>query len=242
MHDALLRKLQVIADLSAADRASLQGLGGGARQVAAGQSIISEGDNPGRVHLILDDWAIRSKIVSSGKQQITAILLPGDFCDLHVTVLDEMDHSILALTATTVAYIRPEQIEEVTDKSLAIMRAFWWLTLLDEAVLRSWLVNVGRRSAIERIAHLVCELLVRAERIGLAEDDAFMLPLTQEQLGDATGLTSVHVNRSLMRLRSLKLIEWRRGELRLLDRRGLEKLGGFDPSYLHAPLAGRGRR
>ena len=176
-----------------------------------------------------------------GARQITAYLIPGDFCDLHVTILRQMDHSITALTPATVAFVPHGEMEALTAERPALVRALWWATLVDEAVLRAWIVNLGRRDAYESIAHLMCELHVRMEQVGLVENGRFDLPLTQEELADSLGLTPVHVNRILQRLRADGLIILRERLLTILDVAGLRKVAGFDPNYLHTRKGGRAK-
>jgi CRP-like cAMP-binding protein len=228
----LVRKLETLAALPREDRDALAALGCRARDLAPRRSIIREGDRPEHVHLMVEGWAARYKLLPDGARQITAFLIPGDFCDLHVTILDEMDHSISTLTRARVAYIPRDRMEELTGRP-HIARAFWWATLVDEAVLRAWVVNIGRRDAYEAIGHLMCELYLRMRNVGLAADHSYELPLTQEELGDTLGLTPVHVNRVLQRMRSDGLISLERSALIILDYRRLEEASGFNPNYLH---------
>jgi CRP-like cAMP-binding protein len=228
----LVLKLETVAELPREDREALAALGGGARELGPRRSIIREGDRPEHVHLIVEGWAARYKLLTDGSRQITAFLIPGDFCDLHVTILDEMDHSISTLTRARVAYVPRGRMEELTARP-HIARAFWWATLVDEAVLRAWVVNIGRRDAHEAIGHLMCELYLRMKVVGLTTDHSYELPLTQEEIGDALGLTPVHVNRILQRMRADGLISLERGALTIHDYRRLEKASGFNPNYLH---------
>jgi CRP-like cAMP-binding protein len=234
----LIAKLANVIELSPEDRATLNHLCGTIRHVTDNRDIIREGDRPNHVHLVLKGWAARYKVLPDGRRQITAFLVPGDFCDMHITILQEMDHSISALTPVTVADVPHDAIEELARSRPDLTKALWWTTLVDEAVLRSWIVNLGRRNAFERIAHLICEMHLRLTHVGLVKDDRFGLPLTQEELGDATGLTPVHINRVLGRLRAENLFEWQRGTITILDMEGLRRVAGFDPNYLHSkPLA-----
>jgi CRP-like cAMP-binding protein len=228
----LIAKLETVVRLPDEDRRALAALGVNAREMGARRNIIREGDRPDHVHLIVEGWAARYKLLPDGARQITAFLIPGDFCDLHVTILGEMDHGIATLTRSRVAFI-PHSVMEALTQRPALIKAFWWATLVDEAVLRSWIVNVGRRDAFEAVGHLLCELYVRMKNVGLVEDHRFDLPLTQEEIGDALGLTSVHVNRVLQRLRAEDLISLRHGHLTIHDYRRLEKAAGFNPNYLH---------
>src|SRR5687768_8849927 len=210
--DALIAKLQLGGPLVEGDREALRSICSETRRVAAGSDIISEGANPEHVHLMLDGWAARYKLLPDGARQITAFLIPGDFCDHHVTLLGEMDHGIATLTRARVAFIPRSRIDALTDRP-SIAKAFWWATLVDEAVLRSWIVNVGRRDAFEAVGHLICELYVRMKNVGLVEGHCFEVPLTQDEIADALGLTPVHVNRVLQRLRADDLISFRQGLL-----------------------------
>jgi CRP-like cAMP-binding protein len=182
---------------------------------------------------MLKGWAARFKTLQDGSRQIVDFVIPGDFCDLHVALLSEMDHGIVALTPCSVARIDEAEIAKLTSENNQIVRAMWWSTLVDQGILREWVLNVGRRNAYGRIAHLLCEMHFRMNRVGLVEHERLALPVTQEELADATGLTSVHVNRTLQRLRRENLVEVRGGMLTLLDVPGLHEAAGFNPSYLH---------
>jgi CRP-like cAMP-binding protein len=228
----LVVKLQTVTDLPHEDIAALNAVCTDTRELAGRRNIIREGDRPEFVHLILDGWAARYKVLPDGSRQITAFLIPGDCCDMHVTILGEMDHSIATVGRATVAYIPRRDMEALTQRP-KVACAFWWATLVDEAVLRAWVVNVGRRAAYEAVGHLICELYVRMENVGLAADHRFELPLTQEEIADALGLTPVHVNRVLQRMRAEDLITLKRGALEILDYRRLEKAAGFNANYLH---------
>jgi CRP-like cAMP-binding protein len=137
------------------------------------------------------------------------------------------------LSRATVAVIPKKRMLEVMNDHPRIQRALWWATLVDEAILREWLVNIGQRDAYERVAHLFCELWARLSAVGLAAEDHFTLPLTQEELGDTVGLTAVHVNRTLQRMRAEGLIEFHRKQLTIRDPRRLMDAAGFEPNYLH---------
>lgn len=228
----LVHKLATIAPLTDEDRAELHALVDKSREMAAKRTIIREGDRPEQVHLIVDGWACRYKLLANGARQITAFLIPGDFCDLHVGVLREMDHSIATVITGRVAFVERRRMEALTQRP-TLLRAFWWSTLVDEAMLRAWIVNTGRRDAQEAIGHLLCELYVRMRNVGLTTDHSYDLPLTQEEIADALGLTPVHVNRVLQRMRAQDLISLRQGVLTIRDYRRLEQASGFSPNYLH---------
>jgi CRP-like cAMP-binding protein len=143
-----------------------------------------------------------------------------------------MDHGIAALSAVNVAFISEEDMRELVSRP-QLTRALWWATLVDEGVLRAWIVNLGQRNAFDRVANLFCELHVRMRNIGAAPDGVFELPLTQEQLADTLGLSAVHINRTLMRLKADGLIKLGSKTLTILDPAGLRAASGFDDSYLH---------
>jgi CRP-like cAMP-binding protein len=228
----LIAKLETYASLSMHDRQALYDLYKDARELGPRRSIIREGDRPDHIHLMIDGWGARYKLLPDGARQITAFLIPGDFCDIHATLLSEMDHGIATLTRSRVAFIPRDRMDSLTERP-SLARAFWWATLVDESVLRNWIVNIGRRDAYEAIGHLICELYVRMRTVGLVEDHRFDLPLTQEEIGDALGLTPVHVNRVLQRLRGEDMISLKRGLLIIHDYQRLERAAGFSANYLH---------
>ncbi|MCJ2102857.1 MULTISPECIES: Crp/Fnr family transcriptional regulator [Methylobacterium] len=233
----LILKLESLAPLSADDRAVLERISAKPHLVPAGTDLIGEGDKPDGVYLVLDGIACRYKLRASGARQIMAYLVPGDYCDLDVAMLKAMDHSIGTLSACHVVRISLDVIQALLRDHPGITHALRLATLVDEATLREWLVNVGRRSAEERIAHLMCELLLRLRAVGRTAGDGYALPITQEDLADTTGLTSVHVNRTLGSLKQRGLIALSGRQLRILDLAGLETLAEFKPNYLH--LGGR---
>ena len=187
------------------------------------------------VHLQVEGWACRYKTLENGSEHIVGFLLPGDMSDVHATILDQMDHSIRALTPTKVALIPQERIFHIYRHCPNLTRALFWSTLVDESTLREWLVNQGSRPAVVRLAHLYCEMLMRSRAAGLTKDYSFPMPLTQEELGNTTGLTKVHVNRSIRQLRMQEMIEINHKSVTILDWERLKTFGEFDTTYLHMP-------
>ncbi|MEY9109315.1 CRP-like cAMP-binding protein [Bradyrhizobium yuanmingense] len=232
MPNPLTRKLELFGELPAEDRRLLDAVATNRRSVPAKSSIIQEGDAPSDVHLVLSGFACRSKVLANGRRQIFAYLVPGDFCDLHVFILKRMDHSIETLSPCEMVAIPRARVLELTGRP-AIARALWWSNLVDEATLREWLVNLGQRDAVQRIAHLFCELHLRLASVGLARDGEFSLPISQSELGDTMGLSTVHVNRALQSLRRQGLIGLESHVLTIPDIDRLRKFGGFNPNYLH---------
>ena len=206
---------------------------GDIRSYRAKQDLIKEGDRPQAVFLLLEGWACRYKIMPDGRRQIMAYLVPGDLCDVHIFILRQMDHSMALLSNARVAAIPRQQMITLFEERPNLARALWWSTLTDEAVLREWLVNIGQRDARERIAHLLAELWLRLRMVGLTNGGSFDLPLTQSDLGDTLGLTPVHVNRMLQRLRMEGLIDLSRGRLHIPDVPKLMAVTRFEPNYLH---------
>jgi len=236
----LTRKLMNFVSLSEADRALLDQTTRAVREYGPGQQVIAEGDAPDHVHLVLDGFACRYKVSDGGERSIMAYLVPGDFCDLHVFILKEMDHTIATLSPCRIAEISRSLVLQLTERP-TIARGLWWATLVDEAVLREWLVNIGRRDAVERLAHLLCELLLRLEAVGMTFGESFELPITQVELADTLGLSAVHLNRSMQALRAKNLITLNNKKLVVLDFDGLKALGSFNPNYLHLAEDGRSR-
>ncbi len=233
MVNPLISKLERGADLTTEDRARLEAVIRHPRRVERRKDLIHEGESPNFVQLVLDGFACRYKVLPNGRRQIMAFLIPGDFCDFHVAILGTMDHSIATLTPCTMVEISRDTIADLTANHPQITRALWWSTLVDEAILREWLVNMGQRPADQQVAHVLCELLVRLQSVGRATDTSYELPLTQQELGDAMGLSVVHTNRSLQTLREEGLIVLTEGTLTIRDVARLNEYAGFDPNYLH---------
>lgn len=232
-------KLEAFTRLSADDRAALTQLTRNSRIVEARRDLISEGDKPRFVHLMLDGWACRYKTLPDGKRQIVSLFVPGDFCDVNVYILKQMDHSIGAITRLKVAMIGADEMNALTSGRPRITQALWWHELVTAAIQREWTLNLGQRSAYERLAHLLVELYLRLNVIGRARDGRCDFPLTQNDLADATGLTSVHVNRTLQELRKDRLIELERKQLQILDLPRMMDVAMFNANYLHLDHEGR---
>ncbi|QYE33577.1 Crp/Fnr family transcriptional regulator (plasmid) [Polymorphobacter sp. PAMC 29334] len=222
--------------MSTADIGLLEAECANARDVPARHDLIREGDPSGPLFVILAGWACRYQILPQGARQITAFLMPGDCCDMHLAKNYIMDHSIATLTDSRVASIPRARFENLIATRPFLTQALWWAQLVDEGVLRAWIVSMGRRSSVERVAHLMCELYVRARNMGLTTGDQLELPLSQLVLGDALGLTPVHVNRVLRRLRLEGIMRPRGGVLVIDDITKLALLAGFDEQYLQRKL------
>jgi CRP-like cAMP-binding protein len=225
-------RLARCSDLDAEDCAFVERMTRNVVQVQADRQLQSEGDQPQVLYVILDGLACRYKILQDGRRQILAFLVPGDPCDFHVFLLPRVDHNLTTLAPSLVASVPRHDIETAMADRPALARAFSRSTLLDVSVLREWLVNVGRRNAYERMAHLLWEMYLRHALVGKVSEDAFHLPLTQADLADALGLSTVYVNKTNTRLRASGIIETDRRQIRILKPDELSAIAGFDGSYL----------
>ena len=212
------------------------------REFGRREDIIREGDKPESVHLLLEGWACRYKVLPNGERPIMGFLIPGDLCDVHVALLDEMDHSIGTLSGCKVAFLPRDAVSELISRNERLCRALWWSNLVDEAILREWLVTLGHRPADKRLAHFFCEMLLRAKAVGLTEDESFDLPVTQEELGDTMGLSTVHINRMMQELRGQGLVTSKGKRLIVNDLEKLMAFADFNPNYLHYPKGVNGER
>jgi len=233
MNTHLVTKLSRYIELADSEVAALDHLTRSPYPMKAGSDLILEGTNPENVFLLMEGWGYRYSLLKNGNRQIFGYVLPGDLCDVHVFMLDEMDHSIGLLSEAMAVKIPADEMLDVLNRYPRIERALWIATLVSESTLRQWVVNIGQRDAFERIGHLFCELWQRMRVVGLVSaDDQFDLPLTQVELADTLGMTAVHVNRTLQRLREAGLIALKRSRLRILDPEKLAEVSGFDGSYL----------
>ena len=195
--------------------------------------IVREGEQPNFCSLLLRGYAFRQKVVTRGDRQIISIHIPGEFVDLQNCLFDVADDSVQSLGRSEAAVIPKAALTELFAISPNVRRAAWLDTLIDASVFREWVVNLGRRDARGRIAHLLCELMARMSASGLMDSPVCDFPLTQEQIADATGLTPVHTNRTLQGLRKEGLINLSSNKLTILDWKQLAQVGDFNDRYLH---------
>ena len=230
----MLRKLEYRHQLHPDDRAAVLSLPHKVKRLEQHDYVVREGDRAEYSCVLLSGFAIRHKIVGNGQRQIVAIQMKGEIVDLQNSLLGIADHAVQMLTAGKIAMIAREEIGRIAAERPAVGRAMWIDTLVDGAIFREWIANVGRRDARTRIAHLLCEFALRLQLAGLGQQTQYELPMTQEQLADATGLTPVHVNRTIKALEGEKLIE--RTSARTIfigDWRKLAEVGDFQSTYLH---------
>jgi CRP-like cAMP-binding protein len=235
MHPAtlLIRKLERFERWSADERqAVLDAIDSSVRLPAHGH-LVQEGEIPDGIHVVLEGFACSYKLLPDGRRQIVSYSVPGDLCDLRTGLLPRMDCSVGTISPALVARLPRERLTEITLQSPRLARAFWQTTLVEQAIAREWLINVGQRTAFSRAAHLLCEMFLRLQAVGLVKDNSCEFPLTQTEIADTLALSTVHVNRTLMELRRSGLITLRDKHLTIHHLTALEAAAGFDPAYLH---------
>ena len=236
MQNRFIDKLNGFGILNAEEVNALSAATSKPKKVAVKTDLIREGDRPGPVLVMLEGWACRYKILPNGTRQVLAYLMPGDACDLHIGLLAEMDHSIQVIRPALVASIERSVMDEIMDAHRGIAKAMYIAQLVDEGTMRAWITSMGRRTSIERVAHLMCELYLRARNIGLTSEPYLQLPLSQLLLADSLGMTPVHLNRVLKILRVNGAMTLERGSLNITDPEKLIQMAGFDENYLHRRL------
>jgi CRP-like cAMP-binding protein len=233
LYGVLARKLDAFTGLSQAEKRAIAELPFAPHRFEADQDVAQLGDVPHASFTILEGWACRYKMVPGGRRQIMAFHIPGDLPDLQSVFLPRLDHSIAAITPLKVAFIHHRDLRDIMRQHEGVAAALWRDSLVDAAIFREWLVGIGRRTAHQRIAHLLCELATKTAAVGLAEGDTYPWPITQTELADALGLTDVHVNRVVRDLKQDGVLSFRRGSVVIHDWPALAALGQFDPHYLH---------
>jgi CRP-like cAMP-binding protein len=228
-------ELDRLVPLSDEDREAVLDLPSRVRRLDAGSYLVREGSIPAHCAIIIDGYAYRQKVTGEGSRQILAVCIPGDAVDLQNIFLDVADHSVQMMSVGHVVDVHRNDIQQLMLSHPNLSRAIMQFTLIEAAILREWVVNVGRRHARERIAHILCEFAVRLDTRGLARGDSYELPMTQEQLADATALTPVHVNRVLKSLEADGLIKRQRRHIQFPDWRALQDAADFSRAYLHIP-------
>jgi CRP-like cAMP-binding protein len=236
--EQMLRKFERRAELDDGDRRALTELPYELRTIEPGRYVAREGDNAVHASLMVSGLSYRHKVTVEGARQILSVHIPGDFVDLENCLLKTADHNVQALNTCEVALIPRQAIIDLIDNHARVARAMWIDTLIDASIFREWIVNVGRRDARSGLCHLLCEFARRLDAAGMAQSDGYELPMTQEQLADALGLTPVHVNRVLKDLDREGLIQRERRYLRIPNWEKLRKAAGFSELYLHLDQVG----
>ncbi|HEX2728039.1 MAG TPA: Crp/Fnr family transcriptional regulator [Beijerinckiaceae bacterium] len=233
MTHPLVRKLELFAPLSDEEKRVLEKAPWRIREYGADEDVLSEGDRASESTLVLDGFSCRYKLLPDGRRQITSFNIAGDFVDLHSFLLKQMDHGVATLTPCRMGALSHEVIRDISERYPRLARALWWDTVVDGSIFRQWMIGIGRRTALGRIAHLLCELHARLHAMGLATNGSYAFPVTQTELGDALGLSTVHVNRVLQELRGKGLISLRGGTLAIHDAPALQEVASFDAAYLY---------
>lgn len=234
----MVRKLAAWAALSPEDERAILELPYTVRSFSPGGYIVRDGDKPQNSCVLLSGFAYRHKIVGDGGRQILSIHMKGDLVDLHNSLLHTADHNVQALSQVELACIPHEAVKELAFARPTVGVAMWYDTLVDASIHREWIANVGRRDGRTRTAHLLCEFGVRLETAGLGSTREYDIPMTQEQLSDCTGLTPVHMSRSLKALESEGLVRRTKRAVSIDDWGRLAEAGDFRPDYLHVTMPG----
>jgi CRP-like cAMP-binding protein len=229
----LLRRLTVVSGLDEPDIAAIRALPVAVRHWEAGRVIVADGERPTNCCLVVEGFCVRSKTTASGQRQILSIHIPGEIPDLQSLHLHRMDHDLISLVPSTLGFISHTTVRALTRASPNVTEALWRDTLIDSAIFREWIVNVGQRPAANRLAHTVVELRRRLAITGRGAGDTFEMPLTQEQISEALGITPVHANRIIKQLRDDGIVDISRGRVVVLDEAKLAELAHFDDRYLH---------
>jgi CRP-like cAMP-binding protein len=233
MTDKHLMKLRARDEISAEEEQAIRDAAGEPFDYPADFTFVTPGKPLEKSTLLCDGIICRYKDLSQGQRQITEIHVSGDFADLHSFTLGHLDHSLMTLTPCRVIEVPHAKLKEITEKHPHLTRVYWFGTNLDACIHREWELSLGRRTAIQRMAHLFCELQVRLGIVGLADASGYALPITQAILAECLGLTSVHVNRVLKELRERALVEFRGGRVAIHDLERLQAIAEFDPMYLY---------
>lgn len=229
----LVSKFDGLMDLTASEREALSGFPLRTVSLEAHQDVTREGDRPSRCAMLIEGFACTSKITTKGRRQIMAFHIAGNMPDLHSVHLGVLDSDIRTISACTMGFMDHSPLKALCSQHPRIAAVLWRTTLVDASVYREWMTNIGQREAFGRLAHLFCEVMTRMEDSGQADGDRCRFPVSQVELGEATGMSAVHVNRTLQELRKENLVSFAAGVLTIHNRDRLAEAGEFDLTYLH---------
>jgi len=218
--------------LSDEDLAALEASIGHVRKTHARQIIARAGEPIRLSTYLMEGFICRYMDDRNGLRQLVAVHVPGDFVDLHGYPLGRLDHDVATLGVCKIALVPHEALDGLLVERPNLTKLLWFSTLLDAAMHREWIFRLGRLDAMARIAHFFCEIEAKLRAVGLSDGHEFTFPLTQADLGEACGMTPVHINRMLRELRERKLLQMRRGRITIFDLAALRQLSDYDPSYL----------
>ncbi|MHC8494381.1 Crp/Fnr family transcriptional regulator [Thalassospira sp. SM2505] len=230
--EAVSKKLKNYIDLTDQELGTLAGMPGRSLMIPAGEDIVHEGQSGHRAFILQDGWVMSYKLLPEGARQIIDFQVPGDFLGLRSLLLRTSDHSFEAVTDVRVAEVKAHDMLSAFSSSPRLAMAILWAVSCDEAMVVEHLVNIGRRSAIERTAHFLLELGARLRLIGVGTAQGYPCPLSQYQLADTLGLSAIHINRVLRQLREQKLVTFQKGLVRFDDLERLTALAEFEMGYL----------
>lgn len=232
---AFTKRIQTISALSDEEIRAIKTLPVHEVAIKADQDIARQGDQPSQTCFVIEGVTCTYKIAVDSRRQIVGFHLLGDAPDLQGLHLPFLDISVSTLTPCRIGFVQNIHLRELCRRMPGVATALWRNTLIDAAIFREWMTSIGQRSARGRISHLLCEIFIRSRAVGLAEGDRMRFPITQTEIGDALGISTVHVNRSIQELRRGRLIALSDGVLQILDWQGLQKVGDFSPDYLNLP-------
>jgi CRP-like cAMP-binding protein len=235
------RRLREAIGLSPEDHGALKSLRVTERTIGNRELLCREGDVARHCTVVISGFLAKYKIIGD-REQILALHVSGDFPDLQTLQLRTLDHNIISIGRSRIGQISISELQGLLDARPSLAHVFWRETLIEAAIFREWVCNVAARDASGNIAHLICELAARLEAVGMVQDDSFQIPLTQQDIANASGISVVHVNRTLRDLRNRNLMSWENRTIRLLDFDGLKKVADFHPDYLHLGLRDRPHR
>jgi CRP-like cAMP-binding protein len=234
-HQLMIERLVSTAALLDSDRAILARLPSTTKSFANGEFIARDGERSLHSAVVHSGFLYRQKSARS-RSQILSFYVPGDMPDIQTLHLPVMDHDLISAGATTIAFIPNDVLIRILDQSRSLTHIFWRETLIDAAIFREWVTNLGSRDALSRVAHTICELCTRLATVGLVRDETFSIPFTQQQMADACGLSVVHINRVVQELRQRQLISWASRTITIVNRDELNEVADFDPAYLHREM------
>lgn len=232
-HGVLIRNLKEHSRLRDEDVAEISRLSCTSREVAPDEDFIRQGDQPNAAALVVSGMVARYHLLEGGRRQYLSFHMSGDLPDAQGLFLERMDHALCAIGPAKVAFIPHKELVRIFQRHPSVGIAFWRETLLDAAIFREAITNNSARPMSTRMAHLFCELFYRARASRLNKGSRCSIPLTLVQLGETLGMGIATVNRTLQQLRASDTMDFRDGELVVSKWQELERLGDFNPDYLH---------
>jgi len=229
----LMLRFEGFGTLSPDEAHALEAAAGPVRLHRPHEDLAREGESATHISLLLSGFAYGCRVLPDGRRQILSYLIPGDLCDPRLLLLPTARHTVSTLTAANVVLFARDALLSLVERHPGVGRALCWLALQEEMIAREWLVNVGQRTALERLAHLLCEIFTRMQMVGLTDGGRCELPLTQVELADTLALSTVHINRTLQELRRQHLVSLSGGMLEVLDFGALQSIAMFTADYLH---------